>query len=106
MTAFPYLSWITFVPLIGALVVVCFGGKNDRAIKTVSLLASLVSLVMALVVWYWFDPRGGLMFEERLSWIPALNVDYRLGSTRVLTNQRGYPDERAEGFEPGLVVEV
>src|SRR5437764_8422291 len=34
------------------------------------------------------------------------NVDYKIGSTRVLTNQRGYPDERAAGFEPGLVVEL
>jgi predicted phosphodiesterase len=34
------------------------------------------------------------------------NVDYRLGATRVLSNQRGYPDRVAEGFDPGLVVEV
>ena len=34
------------------------------------------------------------------------NVDYKIGSTRVLTNQRGYPDERAQRFEPGLVVEI
>jgi hypothetical protein len=34
------------------------------------------------------------------------NVDYKIGSTRVLTNQRGYPDERAVGFDPGLVVEL
>ena len=34
------------------------------------------------------------------------NVDYRLGSTRVLTNQRGYPEELCQGFDPGLVVEI
>lgn len=34
------------------------------------------------------------------------NVDYKIGSTRVLTNQCGYPGERASGFEPGLVVEL
>ena len=34
------------------------------------------------------------------------NVDYVIGSTRVLSNQRGYPDERLPGFDPGLVVEV
>jgi len=33
-------------------------------------------------------------------------VDYVLGATRVLSNQRGYPDEPAEGFDPGLVVTV
>lgn len=34
------------------------------------------------------------------------NVDYHLGSTRVLTNQRGYPSENCPGFGPGLVLEV
>jgi hypothetical protein len=36
----------------------------------------------------------------------ADNVDDKLGSTRVLSNQRGYPGERTNGFEPGLIVEV
>jgi Icc-related predicted phosphoesterase len=34
------------------------------------------------------------------------NVDYVLGSTRVLSNQRGYPDQLCDGFDPSLVVEV
>jgi hypothetical protein len=33
-------------------------------------------------------------------------VDYKIGSTRVLTNQRGYPDELCKDFAPALVVEV
>lgn len=33
-------------------------------------------------------------------------VDYLIGSTRVLSNQRGYPDEPAEGFRNDLVVEI
>lgn len=34
------------------------------------------------------------------------NVDYTIGSTRVLTNQRGYPDEVSKGFDPSRVVEI
>jgi hypothetical protein len=33
-------------------------------------------------------------------------VDYALGATRVLSNQRGYPGEAVGGFDPALVVEV
>lgn len=33
-------------------------------------------------------------------------VDTVVGKTRVVSNQRGYPDEPALGFDPGLVVEV
>ncbi len=32
--------------------------------------------------------------------------DYQLGGTRVLCNARGYPDERASGFRPDLIVEL
>jgi hypothetical protein len=34
------------------------------------------------------------------------NADYRLGETRVLTNQRGYPQGTSVGFDPGMVIEV
>jgi predicted phosphodiesterase len=34
------------------------------------------------------------------------NTDFKIGSTRVLTNQRGYPNELCEGFNPALVVEI
>ena len=34
------------------------------------------------------------------------NVDYKIGATRVLTNQRGYPEELLTGFNPALIVEV
>ena len=33
-------------------------------------------------------------------------VDYTIGKTRVLSNQRGYPDTPVPGFDPGLVVEI
>ena len=33
-------------------------------------------------------------------------LDYEMGGTRVLSNQRGYPDAAVAGFDPGLVVQV
>lgn len=33
-------------------------------------------------------------------------VDYKVGQTRVLSNQRGYPDAISPGFDPALVVEL
>jgi predicted phosphohydrolase len=33
-------------------------------------------------------------------------VDHRIGLTRVLSNQRGYPGEPCKRFDPGLVVEL
>jgi len=34
------------------------------------------------------------------------NVDYKIGSTRVLTNQHGYPDEPCDGFNPSFVIQL
>ena len=34
------------------------------------------------------------------------NVDYMLGSTRVFTNQRGYPDQLCKDFDPAAVLEL
>jgi Icc-related predicted phosphoesterase len=33
-------------------------------------------------------------------------VDYVRGSTRVVSNQRGYPDEPVEGWDPSFIVEL
>lgn len=34
------------------------------------------------------------------------SVDYQLGTTRVLSNQRGYPNENVGGFNTGLIVDI
>jgi NADH-quinone oxidoreductase subunit M len=77
-SALPLLSLITFTPLIGAGVVLFLPKTSGRAIKVVSLLASVFSLLLTLCVWSRFNPSAGLMFEERFPWIAALNVDYHL----------------------------
>lgn len=50
---------------------------------------------------------GDLMGEMKL-WIHGHThhcVDYELGGTRVLSNQRGYPHENTT-FDPGLIIEI
>jgi predicted phosphodiesterase len=34
------------------------------------------------------------------------NVDYRVGATRIYTNQRGYPGKLLAGFDSGAIVEL
>ena len=52
----------------------------------------------------------GLIVDSRIPlWIHGhthYNVDYKAGTTRILSNQRGYPHEPAAGFDPRLVVKV
>ena len=34
------------------------------------------------------------------------NVDYKIGATRIYSNQRGYPEERLAGFAPEKIIEI
>jgi hypothetical protein len=34
------------------------------------------------------------------------NVDYKIGVTRIYSNQRGYPNEMARCFEPEKTIEI
>ena len=34
------------------------------------------------------------------------NVDYRIGRTRIVANQHGYPDQLCAGFKRDLVLEI
>lgn len=34
------------------------------------------------------------------------NVDYRIGTTRIYSNQRGYPEERVRGFKAGNMIDI
>jgi len=78
MNSVPYLSLITFAPLVGALGVALLPKTEERGIKLTALVASLVSLALALGVWLNFVP-GKMQFEESWLWISALNVRYHLG---------------------------
>jgi predicted phosphodiesterase len=53
---------------------------------------------------------GALVEQSRIPlWIHGhthFNVDYLLGVTRVITNQRGYPQAPCVGFDVGKVIEV
>ncbi|NQU10924.1 NADH-quinone oxidoreductase subunit M, partial [bacterium] len=76
---FPFLSVITFTPLLGAAVILLLPRGWDRTIKVVALAASLLALLTTLCVCARFDPLAGLLFEERFTWIATLHVDYHLG---------------------------
>ncbi len=84
MTTFPILSALTFLPLLGALVLFLFvrGGGEDknRRAKTIAFLASLATFVLSLVMFFKFNPIDtGFQLVERFVWIPSFNIAYIKG---------------------------
>ncbi len=74
------LTLITVVPLLGAGLVMLLPRDQERLIKWVSLLVSLIPLALAVVVWVNFRPAAaGFQFEERAVWFPQIGASYHLG---------------------------
>ncbi len=74
------LSTITFLPLIGALIVAVLPRSAGRAIRIVAVLASLAAFVASLSALAGFDmAQAGYQFVESQQWIPQYNIGYKLG---------------------------
>ncbi|HWX22946.1 MAG TPA: NADH-quinone oxidoreductase subunit M [Candidatus Binatia bacterium] len=80
MNALPLLTILTFLPLIGGLLIVGLGPEQKQLARKTALAFSFGALAVALVLWALFRPsQGGLQFEEQYGWIPRLAVRYHVG---------------------------
>jgi len=74
-------SWIipalTFLPLVGGLMVIGIGPEKKNRARCLAFLFSLGSLALAILLWSKFKSSSGdLQFESRHAWIPLLSVQY------------------------------
>src|SRR4029079_18265769 len=73
----------TSLRLVGALFCLVVNGPKeavDRNCRSAALITSLVTFLISLVLWVRFDPtKAGFQFEEKLAWVPALNIGYHMG---------------------------
>ena len=83
MTGFPILSLTTFLPLVGAVLILFTRGDDALVAKSarmIALITSLVVFVLSLAIWFNFDRTNpGFQFEEKAEWMPSLNIGYRMG---------------------------
>ena len=76
------LSFITFLPLVAALILALFLRGDDTAAQTnakwVALLATTITFIASLLLLEGFDPQNtGFQFVEQSPWI--LGLTYKLG---------------------------
>src|SRR5690242_7584564 len=80
MHGFGLLSFLTWAPVAGGLLVLLLGEKGIRAGRWVALATSIVVFGASIPLWTQFNPGTfELQFKEMLPWIPALNSNYYLG---------------------------
>ena len=71
-----WLSWIVFLPLVGAAVVALLPERMTRAVAT---LFAAAELVLTAPLWWRMDLRNGAwQFAESRAWIPQWGATYGL----------------------------
>ena len=85
MESFPYLSAMTFLPMLGALVIFFIPRITQEAARSIALVTALGSLVISVVVLARFDPQAPfeagvtVPFQERINWGQEVGASYFLG---------------------------
>jgi NADH-quinone oxidoreductase subunit M len=83
-SSFPILSVITYIPLIGAAIIVFFFNKeSSERIKKFATAVAAVDFLVSVPLWFYFDRSatgaGIFQFREIADWIPSLHVKYSFG---------------------------
>jgi NADH-quinone oxidoreductase subunit M len=72
------LSWIVFLPLAGAVLLMLYPRNQEEAIRRTALLISTAVLGLCVPLLIEFKATAEMQFVERVSWIPAWGVEYHL----------------------------
>ncbi|MEJ2715604.1 MAG: NADH-quinone oxidoreductase subunit M [Deltaproteobacteria bacterium] len=79
-SSFPWLSFIVFVPLVGALLLLFLDRRYHTLLRWVALVTMLADLVGGIVVYWMFDTSSGAMqLSEFHRWVPSWGIAYKLG---------------------------
>lgn len=74
------LSLMTFIPLIGMVVVLCLPKDKPQLIRLTSAVTTFIPFVLGIKMFMMYDRANpGIQFVERLSWIPMFNIEYYMG---------------------------
>ena len=76
------LSSIIFLPVIGAILIAFVPRLSNGWVRRVAIVFTLIPLIRAVALFVNFDKSAGaavFQFQEKLSWIPAINANFHLG---------------------------
>lgn len=82
MTDWPILSTVTFLPLIGVVLILLIKDDSEAAkrnIRNVALFTTLFVFILSLIIWAGFDnTNAGFQMEEEVKWL-GNGINYHMG---------------------------
>ena len=75
----PLLSYIIWLPLLGAILTLFIPKKAKITLTLFSLLITITDFILSLYLWKKFSFKGGFQFIEKREWIASLGINYILG---------------------------
>ena len=80
MNGLPWISLLTAVPFLGAVLILAVPGRSRGLARLLAAATGVIALGMTFALWHGFNAASGLLqFQERRAWIPSLGVDYHVG---------------------------
>lgn len=82
MEHFPILSAITFLPLLGVIIILSINGDKEiveRNSRNAALLTTVATFLFSLVLWFGFDKTTAeFQFQEQAEWLGG-GISYHMG---------------------------
>jgi NADH-quinone oxidoreductase subunit M len=82
MTDWPILSTVTFLPLVGVVLILFIRDESQAAlqnIRMIALLTTIVTFLVSLLVWIDFNPSdAGFQMVEKHEWLDS-GISYHMG---------------------------
>jgi len=82
MTAWPILSLVTFLPLVGVLLILFIKDDSENArrnIRAIALLTTTFTFIISVFIWTGFDnSQSGFQFVEKAAWLDS-GISYHMG---------------------------
>ncbi len=74
------LTWMTFLPLLGAAVVLCLPAGNAGLVRRVAFAFTLPTLALGIVLFAAFDRTlATYQYVDRVPWIASYDIEYFVG---------------------------
>jgi NADH-quinone oxidoreductase subunit M len=80
VVGFPILSVVTFLPLVGALLLLFIPSAKTSLIRGFTFFVTILTFLASIPLFTAFQAgQRGMQFVERATWVPNLGIEYHLG---------------------------